>query len=142
MRQNSFNSPCKFGHFWRKLNFWGRKTSLLNDRSAQMRYEILRPSFFLAHCASFMSRWPLLRGGGGAGLHILSWKIDDFQIYISPILVLSNSKRSVGAEFVLTECTKKSFCMHIWGLINFEINSKKLQIILISYIFSYKNWFL
>ena len=29
-----------------------------------MGYEILRPSFSLAHCAPFMSRWPLLRGGG------------------------------------------------------------------------------
>ena len=33
--------------------------------------DILRPPFFVAHCASFMSRWPLLRGGGG--LHIRSW---------------------------------------------------------------------
>ena len=32
-----------------------------------MWYGILRPSLFSAHCASFMSRWPLLRG-----LHIRS----------------------------------------------------------------------
>ena len=35
-----------------------------------IRYEILHPSFFSAHCASLMPRGPLLRGEGG--LHILS----------------------------------------------------------------------
>ena len=33
--------------------------------------EILQPSFFLAHCASFMSRWSLL---GGRSLQIRSWE--------------------------------------------------------------------
>ena len=35
-----------------------------------MWHEILRPSFFLAYCASFMSRWLLL--GGKVGLYIRS----------------------------------------------------------------------
>ena len=41
-----------------------------------MIYKIWRPSLFLAHFASLMSRWPLLRG---AGLHIiLSWETTNF----------------------------------------------------------------
>ena len=36
--------------------------------SDMMWHAILRPSFFSAHCAYFMSRWSLLRRGGG--LHI------------------------------------------------------------------------
>ena len=29
------NRPYKFGHFWRKLNFWGPKTPLLDARGSQ-----------------------------------------------------------------------------------------------------------
>ena len=29
------NRPYEFGHFWRKLNFWGPKTPLLDARCAQ-----------------------------------------------------------------------------------------------------------
>ena len=63
------------------LNFWG---ATWRD---MMWYKILRPSFCLAHCASFMSRRPFLRR---EGLHILNcdrarmcllrW---DLQIYFS-----------------------------------------------------------
>ena len=40
-----------------------------------MSYEILRPSFFSAHYAYFLSRWSLLKGGG---LHIRSWETTQF----------------------------------------------------------------
>ena len=43
-------------------------------------YEILRPSIFSAHCASFMSRWPLLRGWG-RGLHIRRWETTENCIF-------------------------------------------------------------
>ena len=56
------NLPCKFGHFWRKYNFWNVWASLTPKRNV-MWYEILGPSFFSAHCASFMSRWLILREG-------------------------------------------------------------------------------
>ena len=36
-----------------------------------MWYTIFSTFLVSAQCASFMSRWPLLRGG--EGLHILSW---------------------------------------------------------------------
>ena len=41
MRQVNSNFPCKFGHFWRKLNFWVFKTPLLNAHSAQTRYDVV-----------------------------------------------------------------------------------------------------
>ena len=43
------------------------KAALLDARGAQTRYDMIRnftPIILLAHCASFMSRWPLLRVGG------------------------------------------------------------------------------
>ena len=47
-----------FGH--PKRPFW---TTTVPKRD-MMWYEILRLSFFLGHCASFISRWSLLRGRG------------------------------------------------------------------------------
>ena len=48
--------------------------TLAAPKQDMMWYEILRPSFFLGHYASFMSRWPLLMGRMG-GLHIRRWEI-------------------------------------------------------------------
>ena len=42
--------------------------------SAQTRYEISRPYLFSAYCASFISKWPLLKRGEGGSRHILSWE--------------------------------------------------------------------
>ena len=39
-----------------------------------MWYEILHPSLFSVHCASFMSRWPLLMEGGG-GLSVYPYSL-------------------------------------------------------------------
>ena len=39
-RQVNSILPCKFVHFWRKLNFWAPKTPLLNARSAFKRDNI------------------------------------------------------------------------------------------------------
>ena len=52
--------------FLRKGKFLVAQNASFDARSAQTRYEILRPSLFLVHGASFMSRWPLLRGEGSA----------------------------------------------------------------------------
>ena len=65
-RQINCNLPCKFCNFWRKLNFWAPNTPLLDVHGAQTQYDVicnLRPFLFSAHCASFISRWLLLRGG-------------------------------------------------------------------------------
>ena len=40
-RQINFNLPCKFGHFWRKLNLMASKTPLLDARDAQTRYDLI-----------------------------------------------------------------------------------------------------
>ena len=48
--------------------FWHPKWPLwtpIAPKRVMMWYEIVRPSCFLGHCASFMSRWLLLREGGG-----------------------------------------------------------------------------
>ena len=61
--------PCKFGHFWRKFNFWTSKrpfwTPVAPKRDV-MWHKVLRPSLLSPDCASFMSRWPLQRGRGSA----------------------------------------------------------------------------
>ena len=52
------NLPCKFGHFRGKLNIWGACGALT-------RYDVIYNFtliIFSAHCASCMSRWPLLWG--------------------------------------------------------------------------------
>ena len=46
--------------------FW----TLIAPKRVMIRYEIFRTSIVSAHCASCMTRWPLLRR---MGLHILSW---------------------------------------------------------------------
>ena len=50
--------PCKFGHFWRELNFRAPKTPILDARGAQTRYDMK----FYAHLRILW--WPLLRGRG------------------------------------------------------------------------------
>ena len=55
----------------RKINFWAPKTLLLDAHSTQTRYEILCPYLVSAHSASFMSRWPLLRGGVGVCISLV-----------------------------------------------------------------------
>ena len=50
------------------------KTPLLDAHSTQTRYDVIcyfTPIIFSAHCTFFMSRWPVLRRGGGC-LHIRS----------------------------------------------------------------------
>ena len=72
-RQVNSNLASRFGQFWRKLNFGCPKRPFWTPAAPKrniMWYEVLRP-FLLAHCASFMLRWPLLRGGR-VGLNILS----------------------------------------------------------------------
>ena len=64
-RQINSKLSCKFGYFWRKLNFWAPKRPFWTPKRYDMWYEILHSSIFLAHHASFMSRWPLLRRGRG-----------------------------------------------------------------------------
>ena len=51
------------------IYFWVPKMLLLNGCSVQTRHDVIwnfTPIIFLAHGASFMSRWPLLRGRGSA----------------------------------------------------------------------------
>ena len=50
-----------------KRPFW----TPVKPKREMMWYEILRPSIFSAHCASLISRWPLLRRGRGSA--ILIW---------------------------------------------------------------------
>ena len=55
-----------FQQIWillKKIYFLGAQNTPFDARSAQTLYEILHPSLFSAHCASFMSKWSLLRGG-------------------------------------------------------------------------------
>ena len=65
-RKINSNLPCKFGHCWRMLKFWDGVLVHLGAFGAQTWYDVIcnfTPIIFLAHWASFMSRWPLLGGG-------------------------------------------------------------------------------
>ena len=53
-RQINSNLPHKFGHFWKKLKFWGAFWLCLGVCGSQTRYDVIcnfAPIFFLAHCA-------------------------------------------------------------------------------------------
>ena len=110
-RQINSNLPSKISHFWRKFNFWAPKTPLLDARGAQTRYDViwnLCQSFFLAHCASFMSRWPLLRGAGGVCRSVVGKQLSDsiinifnFRYYIISNMYLYSFSRSIVAWLYL-----------------------------------------
>ena len=77
--------PANLATFEESWIFGRPKQHLLDARGTQTRlmwYQILRSSFCLAHCASFMSRWSLLRGGG---LHIRRW---DRAVFLLDILFI------------------------------------------------------
>ena len=64
MRQINSNLPYKFSHFVKKVEFfWGAIWVPVAPIQNMMWYETLRPSFYLAHRASFISTCPLLREG-------------------------------------------------------------------------------
>ena len=70
-RQINSNKPCKYGHFWIKLNFWG---AIWVRLGAQTRYDVIwnfTTIILLAHCTSFMSRWSLLREGGDPHIFVV-----------------------------------------------------------------------
>ena len=72
--------PATLTTFEKKLNFVCPKRpfwTVAAPKCDMLWYKILRPSFFLEHWSSFMSRWPLLRGGGRI-LHIRSWETTNF----------------------------------------------------------------
>ena len=65
-RQINSKTPCKVGPAWRKLNFWAPKTTLLNGRSAQTRYDV---KFYAHHLFRklriFYVEMATSEGGGG-----------------------------------------------------------------------------
>ena len=64
------NLPCKFGHFWRKVEFLGAQKPLLNGRSAKRDMEFYAQ--LLCRDGHF---------GVGGGLHISSWETTVNLIY-------------------------------------------------------------
>ena len=97
-RQINFNLPCKFGHFWRRLNFWAPRTPLLDAHNFQSRHVIFSTPLVSTHCASFMSRWLLLRD---VCLHIfLSWETTRFQLNLR-IWMLINDMHIDNCAFLV-----------------------------------------
>ena len=89
------NLHCKFGHFGESWIFERPKRPFwtpVAPKPEVMWNEILRTSLFLAYCASFMSRWPLLRGC----LHILNCD-RAFKVYNFVALVFTCNFQSVTA---------------------------------------------
>jgi len=60
-----FQSTLQIWSLLKKIEILGAVGVLLDG--AQSRYEILLPSLVSVYCASFMSRWALLSGGGSGG---------------------------------------------------------------------------
>ena len=57
---------------------------LLDAHNFKTPYEIFTASLVSAHCASFMSRWPLLRGGGGVCISV----VETGPVVVPSLLVL------------------------------------------------------
>ena len=58
-KQVNSDLPCKFGHFWIKLNFWASTTPLLEVRGTQTPYDVvwnIVHIIFVAHSLSSISR--------------------------------------------------------------------------------------
>ena len=73
-RQVNSNLPCKFGLFWKKLNFWAPKTPLLDGRGAQTLYGVIwnfTAIIYLSTLRIFYVKMVTYEGLG-RGLHILS----------------------------------------------------------------------
>ena len=67
-RQVNSNLPCKFGHFWRKLNFWGAVWTCLGACGAQTRYDVIWnfvPIIFCRSLRIFYVNMATSEGGGG-----------------------------------------------------------------------------
>ena len=63
------NMSCKFGYFWKKLNFWAPKTSILDARGAQTRYDVtwkFTPIFIFNTLRIFYVKMVTSEGGKGA----------------------------------------------------------------------------
>ena len=66
-RQIDSNLPCKFGQFWRKLNFWAPKTPRLDVCSAEMQYESdmkFYAHLYFQHIAHLLCQMATSEGGG------------------------------------------------------------------------------
>ena len=127
-------------HVWAlrasKRRFWVPKTPLLNKRGAQTRYEILCPSLFSAHCASFMWRCSLLRRRGG--LHILSCdrafifpKKGDIHVFSQPNGITVAGKNKITLLFnpkLQCDCVWH-FCLFLPQLntVWFKLTKKKVR---------------
>ena len=62
--------PANFATYEENLIICGSFIDLLDAHNSKTRYDFCITSIDSAHCASFLSRWPFLRGGG---MYILTW---------------------------------------------------------------------
>ena len=70
--KKSFMQKWASGKFQSTLQIW----LILKKVIWMMWYEILRPSFFLAHFTTFISRWSLLSGGEGVCISLfVKWPL-------------------------------------------------------------------
>ena len=75
-RQINSNLPCKFSHFWRKLNFRAPITPLLDSHMSGTRYDVFnfQHVFSFSKLRIFYVKIATSEGGEGEDLHIVSWE--------------------------------------------------------------------
>ena len=97
--QINSNLPCIFGHFWRKFNFWGPKTSLFDAHNSKTRYDFFS-TLRIVYVQKVTSEGGEGGGGGGGGGGGCIFLVGKKQIF-ETFLVIFNSGTKITERLYL-----------------------------------------